>query len=203
MSKSLSNRLAVLAADIKATHKAIKASAEQMAEQAIAAGNLLIEAKAAVRHGEWRSWLDINVGMSERSAQRYMQLARSGMKSATVADLGIRAAVEALASSHPEPRRDGDIPDDILEWVAMWKCMIFSWARLPPKDRARARMKTVTQFASDPKGLQLIPSYLRHTEEMDRMVTSGEFNPFDMPVGDELLARMRKALLEMKMEEVV
>lgn len=201
MSKILNNRLTALASDIKAAHQAIKVSAEQMAEQAIAAGNLLIEAKAAIRHGEWRSWLDVNVGMSERTAQRYMQLARSGMKSATVADFGIRAAVEKLAACQPKPDRDGDVPDDIFEWVAMWKCMIFSWARLPPKDRARARMKTVTQFASDPKSLQLIPSYLRHTEEMDKMVTSGEFNPFDMPVGGELLACIKRALVEIRMEE--
>ena len=94
-----SNRLTILAADIQAAHREVQASAEKMAERAIAAGHMLIEAKGTLPHGKWRSWLDQHVGMSERSAQRYMQLARSGMKSATVAVLGIAGAAQAIAKT--------------------------------------------------------------------------------------------------------
>lgn len=88
-----SNRLPELAASISAAHANVQKSAEQMAEQAIAAGRLLIEAKASVGHGGWLPWLKENVGISERTARRYMQLANAGIKSATVADLGIVGAV--------------------------------------------------------------------------------------------------------------
>jgi hypothetical protein len=195
-----SNRLTYLAADIQAAHRDIKASAEQMAERAIAAGNMLIEAKAALPHGKWQEWLSDQVGMSDRSARRYMQLARSGLTMATVADLGIRAAAEALAVARTEPHQhDGE--DWVLEAVALFKCMIFSWARLPAKDRARIRMDAVQTFASSAKTLQLVPLYLRETEEMDRMLRSGEFDPFDMPVGDELFAFTKRAIVEMQAED--
>jgi hypothetical protein len=44
--------------------------------------------------------------MSARTARRYMQLARSGMKSATVADLGIKGAAEAITRRKEESATD-------------------------------------------------------------------------------------------------
>lgn len=95
------NRLAELAGEIGAAHRDTITASARAAERAIATGNLLMEAKGLVKHGEWAGWLAANVSeMSERTAQRYMRLARSGLKSATVADLGLRAADEALAELH-------------------------------------------------------------------------------------------------------
>jgi hypothetical protein len=68
------------------------------AESALEAGRLLIEAKELVQHGEWEDWLAENVHFSERTARRYMQLFRSGLKPATVAVLGIRGAAELMAA---------------------------------------------------------------------------------------------------------
>jgi hypothetical protein len=99
MSQAGHNRLEALAGDIRQAHAESRASAEQAAERAIAAGHALIEAKDLVQHGEWASWLEKNAGFSERTARRYMQLARSGLKTATVADLGIRAAAASLAKA--------------------------------------------------------------------------------------------------------
>lgn len=66
-------------------------------ERALSAGRLLVDAKAECRHGEWLPFLK-RAGVKERRARQYMQLAASGLKSATVADLGgIRAALEFLA----------------------------------------------------------------------------------------------------------
>ena len=65
---------------------------------AIQAGELLIEAKAQVAHGEWLPWLEANCPLSERQARNYMRLARNRQR---VADLPtIRNAVALLA----EPR---------------------------------------------------------------------------------------------------
>ena len=40
-------------------------------------GKNLIEAKSLVKHGEWSSWLENNVGFTQRTAQNYMKLART------------------------------------------------------------------------------------------------------------------------------
>ena len=73
------NRLTVLAFDIRTAHEAAQAGAAAVAERAIAAGHALIEAKSLVKHGKWQSWLRDNRGLSDRSSQRYMQVACSGI----------------------------------------------------------------------------------------------------------------------------
>jgi hypothetical protein len=67
-------------------------------DKAIEAGRLLCEAKATCCHGKWLPFLERS-GVPERKAQRYMKLARSGLKSDTVSDLGgIKAALAWLES---------------------------------------------------------------------------------------------------------
>lgn len=92
-----SNRLPTLAAGIRTAHGAVERSAIAAAEHALAAGRMLAEAKALVAHGHWATWLAEHTGISARTASRYMRLARAGLNSATVADLGIAAAADALA----------------------------------------------------------------------------------------------------------
>jgi hypothetical protein len=92
------NRLAHLAAKITKAQQDSRTAAERAAERAIAVGHMLIEAKALVKHGQWADWLHANVNMSERTARRYIQLARSGLKSVTVAEMGIRATLEHIAA---------------------------------------------------------------------------------------------------------
>ena len=99
MKADLNNRLTVLAADIQAAHSDIKRSALEAAERTVAAGHMLIEAKAALPHGAWDEWLTAHAGLSARTARRYMQIARSGLETATVADLGIRGAAERLSKA--------------------------------------------------------------------------------------------------------
>jgi hypothetical protein len=84
---------------------------------AIAAGQLLIEAKAQLKHGQWLPWLAEHcpASLPERTASFYMRLARHApeleAKSATVADLTIRGAIQLLAppaapkASEPKPCR--------------------------------------------------------------------------------------------------
>jgi hypothetical protein len=45
-------------------------------ESAIAAGKLLLQVKASLPHGAWTTWLNTNIGVSERQAQRYMAAAK-------------------------------------------------------------------------------------------------------------------------------
>lgn len=97
MSGAGHNYLAALAADIRALHSGIRRNAEQVARDAIEAGNRLIEAKSLVQHGEWEAWLREHAAISPRTAQRYMRMARSGLKSDTLADLGLAAAADAVS----------------------------------------------------------------------------------------------------------
>lgn len=91
-----SNRLSDLAGRIRDADDAMNAAALETAECALETGRLLIGAKAECRHGEWLPFVR-KAGMSERKAQRLMQLARSGLKSDTVSDLGIKGALGLLA----------------------------------------------------------------------------------------------------------
>jgi Protein of unknown function (DUF3102) len=75
-------------------------------ENAITAGNLLIEAKAKLnKHGQWLPWLRANCTMSERTAQLYMRPARFApelqAKSASLADLTIERATALLGPAAP------------------------------------------------------------------------------------------------------
>jgi hypothetical protein len=91
-----------LAARIRAEHEAVAIAIKRGPEHAIAAGNLLIEAKKQLaRHGQWLPWLRDHCQVPERTASHYMRLARQGpellSKSATVADLTVREAVALIA----------------------------------------------------------------------------------------------------------
>jgi hypothetical protein len=50
-------------------------------------GDLLVEAKQTVKHGEWLRWLENNFALSERSAQHYMAASEFAAKNESVADL--------------------------------------------------------------------------------------------------------------------
>ena len=69
------NRWAVLAHAIDQEHQAAQRAAQTFLKHAIECGRLLIEAKAALPHGAWLSWLEANVSFGVRQAQKYMRLA--------------------------------------------------------------------------------------------------------------------------------
>lgn len=97
------NRLTDLAERIRSADQRMAAASREAAELALEAGRLLIEAKAECRHGQWLPFLE-RAGMAERQAQRLMTLARSGLKTDTVSDLGIRGALEMAAKRKlPKP----------------------------------------------------------------------------------------------------
>jgi hypothetical protein len=72
-----SNRLTALAHEIGAAHRNALGAAQASAGYAIEAGEKLIEAKALLRKSrQWQTWLK-ETGISVRTAQRYMQVART------------------------------------------------------------------------------------------------------------------------------
>jgi len=90
--------LTVISADINREHRLANAAAQTAISHAINAGELLIEAKAKVSHGEWLPWLNANCELSERTARNYMRVARlPEAKRQRVADMPLRQALETIA----------------------------------------------------------------------------------------------------------
>ena len=78
-------------------------------EAILTIGKCLIEAKEMLRHGEWLPWLNEQVELSERTAQKFMRLAREWSNPNTLADLGASKALMLLAL--PEGERDAFLED--------------------------------------------------------------------------------------------
>ena len=78
-------------------------------EAILTIGKCLIEAKEMLRHGEWLPWLNEQVELSERTAQKFMKLAREWSNPNTLADLGASKALMLLAL--PEGERDTFLED--------------------------------------------------------------------------------------------
>lgn len=70
----------------------------------IGIGQRLIEAKAMLSHGEWSQWLSEQVEFSERTATRFMRLAREWTNRTALSDLGATKALTLLAL--PADERD-------------------------------------------------------------------------------------------------
>jgi Protein of unknown function (DUF3102) len=100
MSEAGSNRLAMLAAEIRAAHSGVGAAAVVRANHALDAGRALIEAKSMLKHGRWLPWLREHCGLPERTAQLYMKLADLGVLPEVVAVLGMEEASRTEPVQH-------------------------------------------------------------------------------------------------------
>jgi hypothetical protein len=96
----LSNSLTDLRERLKNEHAAVLGSIKTSLTHAFACGDILLEAKTQVKHGQWLPWLE-TCGISERTAQRYMRLARNReaiqAKSDNVSDLSVSGALTLLS----------------------------------------------------------------------------------------------------------
>jgi hypothetical protein len=112
------HQLEVLAEGIRQEHAAIEGMWRATLDRAIALGEMLIDAKGLVGHGQWLPWVEDHAGLPRRTASRYMRLAR---EKANVAHLGtMKEALAALTAGRPEPEvlldREGqEVTDARLE----------------------------------------------------------------------------------------
>jgi hypothetical protein len=97
--------LASIASRIKAEHAAVAEATFNVVQKARAVGISLNSAKEKVEHGTWTPWLNDNCGLSERTAQRYMQIASGWSKLEAkltneirhgMADLSLNKAVDLI-----------------------------------------------------------------------------------------------------------
>jgi hypothetical protein len=100
-----SNSLVDLCDRLKAEHIAAAGALKCSLGHAMAAGDILIEAKEQLKHGHWLPWLQ-SCGISERAAQRYIRLARNRRtieaKSDNVSDLSVSGALAMIAAPRDE-----------------------------------------------------------------------------------------------------
>lgn len=99
--------LITLADEINAEHRACDEALRAGLNHAVRAGELLIKAKAQVKHGEWGTWIRDNFEGSARSAQAYMKVAREvpnleGAKAQRVALLSFRNVLKEISPSKPD-----------------------------------------------------------------------------------------------------
>jgi Protein of unknown function (DUF3102) len=112
------NWLRDAAGRIDAEHEAATAHFANALEHAVTAGELLIEAKTRLGHGQWLGWLRTNCRVPERTAQHYMRLARRIGKSAKLADLTVSQALDLIAEPRPvEPPSPVADFDEVWEWA--------------------------------------------------------------------------------------
>ncbi|HEV3321205.1 MAG TPA: DUF3102 domain-containing protein [Solirubrobacteraceae bacterium] len=87
-----------LAREINTEHGHVETHKHKTIRHAVRCGELLLEMKQRVGHGNWLTWVEEHFEASERTARNYMEIA----KSAAVADLSdsttMRSALRALAS---------------------------------------------------------------------------------------------------------
>ena len=100
--------MTTLADEINAEHRSCDEALREGLRHALRAGELLIEAKTRVQHGEWGRWLEENFEGSSRTAQGYMKVAREipnldGTKAQHVADLSLRSALKELSAPEVAP----------------------------------------------------------------------------------------------------
>jgi hypothetical protein len=109
-----SNSLTDLAARIYAGHVAVQESLKLAVKCAMDTGDMLLEAKEQVGHGEWMDWLRDHCDMSQRTANLYMRLAKNRKvieATGDVAGLTLNSAARLLAS----PKDETEEQDDKLE----------------------------------------------------------------------------------------
>lgn len=92
-----------LAAEINKACELAHDKADEAINYAMQAGKLLLEAKGALPHGDWMPWLEANVWVSPRQAQRYMQIAQGRPLPARKVAVAIQAAASVKTAAKTTP----------------------------------------------------------------------------------------------------
>jgi hypothetical protein len=135
-----------LAREINTEHGHVEAYKRNTIQHAIRCGELLLEMKRRVGHGNWLAWVQEHFEASERTARNYMEIA----KSAAVADLGddstMRSALRALASRSQSNARIPGAEMVQAPRAGLGKAHQRTWASLP------TRLGTIKRIFSEAAG---------------------------------------------------
>lgn len=91
--------LAELADRINASFGAFGSSSREALNHALECGELLIEAKVKLPHGEWKGWIEVHTKVGARQAQKLMRLARYGDQIRANANWNSHLSIDTLLAS--------------------------------------------------------------------------------------------------------
>ena len=104
--KTTQASLSDIAKQIKAAHDDVVRLLHKTFTRAIEAGELLLEAKSLLDHGEWLPWVEANCEINIRTAQVYMRIAKHreelGANAENFSHLTVDAALQLLKREEVE-----------------------------------------------------------------------------------------------------
>jgi hypothetical protein len=164
--------LAALADSIRGLHARVAASEQNALNIAQDAGDKLIvvEDSKLVPHGTWATFVK-GCGMNERTARRYMQLARSGgaieeAKRSRKTVLSIATALRLISKkTDPNPKKDSSKSNKGNTSVPKLATLALAWADAPLQERRK--------FIDDVVGLtslkEAIPREWQHQADQEQL----------------------------------
>jgi hypothetical protein len=160
-----------LVREINAEHGHVETYKHSTIQHAIRCGELLVEMKQRVGHGNWLAWVQEHFEASERTARNYMEIAKSAAVADSHDDTTMRSALRALTSrSQPkEPKKeqtsemaaDGHVSiQDDTQRIAAGETVDAPRAGLGKTDRRTwasvpARLSTIKRVFSEAAGEKL------------------------------------------------
>jgi hypothetical protein len=187
-----SNSLADLAARIKAEQEAAGIAFKDSVRHAITAGELLIEAKGKLKHGQWFPWLKEHCTISDRTAQVYMRCARGRSVieeqiRSGAADLSLNEAVAVLMPRPPTPRqRQNKAARQHAQTEAEWLRKQFDeWERF--RDKYEAWLSEPTSPPPPPPAREVMPRSSEQAKFKTPLKSISRLSKYDAPlpmVGD-------------------
>lgn len=135
-----------LAREINTEHGHVEAYKRNTIQHAIRCGELLLEMKRRVGHGNWLAWVHEHFEASERTARNYMEIAKSAAVADLKEDTTMRSALRALASP---PQSNARIPSAEVAQApraGLEEAHQRAWASLP------TRLGTIKRIFSEAAG---------------------------------------------------
>ncbi len=135
-----------LAREINAEHGHVETHKHNTIRHAIRCGELLLEMKQRVGHGNWLAWVQEHFEASERTARNYMEIAKSAAVADLKDDTTMRSALRALAS----PSQSQKTPQ--LERAHPQAGNALATARIPVEDAERVLNAEVVEAPTSRPG---------------------------------------------------
>lgn len=160
-------------------------------EAILTIGKCLIEAKDMLSHGEWLPWLSDRVDLSERTAQKFMRLAREWSNPSALADLGATKALMLLAL--PEEEREQMLSDhNVIDMTTRQLEQA-----IKERDEARAAAE---QAAADQRTAEQARDKMAEDMKFLNVRLAGAKEDREQAMQD--VARLEKELAELKAQPV-
>ena len=171
-----------LVTQIKEAHDQVEQAFTAAVGHALKAGELLLEAKSQLDHGEFESWIKDNFEFSNRMARIYMRVAREFIKlpdeeRQRVADMSLRGVLKLLApprdKADTQSNRPPESPDNIVISLAGVEIadLVAELETRDPRDAEQGLLMLVRKWA-DAAGNEIIvrPKKADETETSDRIL---------------------------------